>query len=74
MNKRDRDFIYLLEKCETKRKIQELINDIDDDEVQQKMNEYYEQILEFNQNETEKNIIIILDYRYRQVFQNKENN
>lgn len=64
MNKEDREFIFSLNNCNSRQEIEELINEIDDDQMCIKMTDDYQQILEFNQEESIKSIKKILEFKY----------
>lgn len=61
----DRDFLYQLEKCNTRREIENVIEDCDDDGTNRVLTEHYHQILEFNKEETVMSIKKILIFVYR---------
>lgn len=64
MNREDREFIFKLNRCNTRAEIEELISQIDDDELCIKMSDSFHQILEINQEESVKNIKKILEFKY----------
>ncbi len=67
MNREDREFIFKLNMCNTRKEIEKLINQIDDDGLCLKMTDSYSQILEVNAEESVKNIKKILEFKYTKV-------
>ena len=61
----DREFLYKLEICKTRKEIKETIDDCDDDDANKILQEHYEQILRFNSNEKPESMKKILIYVYR---------
>lgn len=64
MNREDKEFLFTLNQCDSRKEIEELISQIDDDMLCIKMKDSYQQILEVNQDESIKNIKKILDFKY----------
>lgn len=67
------DFYEQLEFCKTNDDIIDLIDEIDNEDLHIAMLDKYNQILEFNKNETVKNIVKILEFSYFQ-FEKKNKN
>lgn len=61
----DREFLYKLEICKTRKEIEKIIEDCDDDNANKILQEHYEQIIKFNSEEPIRNIINILIFVYR---------
>lgn len=61
----DREFLYMLERCNSRTEIEKVIEDCEDDEAHIILTEHYEQILQFNKNETVMSIKNILIFVYR---------
>ena len=61
----DREFLYELEICKSRKEIEDVIEDVDDDDVRENLSEHYKQILKFNENENVMSIKNILIYSYR---------
>lgn len=64
MNNVDREFYFKLSLCENRLEIEQLIENIDDDDLHFAMEDKYNQILEFNKEESLKNIKKIIEFKY----------
>ena len=61
----DREGFYeQLSKCNSVKQLESLIDNIDDEDLHEKMLDKFNQILEFNKSEELKNIIKILEFDY----------
>ena len=59
-----KEFCFKLNLCSSRQEIEQLIEDIDDDELHFAMEDKYNQILEYNKDETLISIKKILDFAY----------
>lgn len=61
----DREFLYMLENCNSREDVEKIIEECDDDNLHIELEEHYKQILKFNKNETVTSIKNILIFVYR---------
>lgn len=59
-----KEFCFKLNLCSSRQEIEQLIEDIDDDDLHFVMEDKYNQILEYNKDETLISIKKILDFAY----------
>ena len=60
------EFYEQLSKCESKKELENIIDNIDNEDLLEVIQDKYKQIIEFNQDEDLKSIIRILEYTYLQ--------